>query len=125
MQKKRSALHGGLSSKTFSERVVELALMIPRGRVSTYGRLSRAAGGGDMAAQSITSILSKAWDRGEKRIPFHRIVYADGRIWVNDTYRKERMELYRKEGIELDERDRIKEFAVKLFEDFKPLKRKK
>lgn len=29
---------------TFSERVVKAALSIPRGRVSTYGHLARAAG---------------------------------------------------------------------------------
>ncbi|TSC68784.1 MAG: hypothetical protein G01um101456_506 [Parcubacteria group bacterium Gr01-1014_56] len=100
----------------FSKRVVALALSIPKGRVSTYGHISRAAGGGGMAAQSITSILSRAWDEGEKGIPFHRIVYADGHIWISPKYRKERMKLYKKEKIEIDEKDRIKNFRDKLFE---------
>ncbi|MFZ3031627.1 MAG: MGMT family protein [Candidatus Moraniibacteriota bacterium] len=65
---------------TFSERVIKIALSIPKGRVTTYGRIARAAGGDTMASQSITSILGKAWGNGEKNIPFHRIVYADGRI---------------------------------------------
>jgi methylated-DNA-protein-cysteine methyltransferase-like protein len=102
--------------KTFSERVVELALSIPKGRVTTYGAIARAAGAGPMAAQSITSILGKAYERGTKNIPWHRIVYADGRIWVNATYRKARMQLYRKEGIEIGKDDRIKNFRDKLFE---------
>ncbi len=101
---------------TFSERVVQLALSIPAGRVSTYGALARAAGGGGMAAQSITTILSKAWDRGEKNIPFHRIVYSDGRIWISDEYRKKRMTLYKKEGIQVDKNDRIVDFRDKLME---------
>lgn len=96
---------------TFSERVVKVALSIPRGRVSTYGWIARVAGAGPMAAQSITTILAKAYDAGEKRIPFHRIVYADGRIWVNERHRKERMALHKKEGIKVDKNDRIENFA--------------
>ena len=37
---------------TFSERVLKAALFIPRGRVSTYGRIARVAGAGPMAAQT-------------------------------------------------------------------------
>ena len=101
---------------TFSERVIKIALSIPKGRVTTYGRIARAAGGGTMASQSITNILGKAWKNGEKNIPFHRIVYADGHIWVDDKHRKERLKLYKKEGIELDEKDRIKNFQSVLIE---------
>lgn len=102
--------------QTFSERVVKLALSVPSGRVTTYGRIARAAGGGPMASQSITSILSKAWDNGEKSIPFHRIVYADGHIWIDDRHRATRMKLYKKEGIKLDAKDRITNFRSILYE---------
>lgn len=101
---------------TFSERVVKLALSIPAGHVTTYGRIARAAGGGPMASQSITSILSKAWGTGEKSIPFHRIVYADGHIWIDDQHRAKRMKLYKKEGIELDKNNRITNFRSVLCE---------
>lgn len=57
--------------KTFSERVVEVALAIPKGRVSTYGHIARAAGGGGQASRSVTAILAKAYDAGEKK--FHSI----------------------------------------------------
>lgn len=93
-----------------------MALSIPRGRVTTYGRIARAAGAGAMAAQSVTSILGKAYDQGETRIPFHRIVYADGHIWVNDRARKTRMKLYKEEGIVLDKHDRIINFADTLYD---------
>lgn len=69
-----------------------------------------------MASQSITSILSKAWDNGVKSIPFHRIVYADGRIWIDDQYRAKRLKLYKQEGIVLDNRDRIVNFRSVLYE---------
>ncbi len=95
---------------TFSEKVLKLALSIPEGRVATYGNISYAAGGGAMAAQSITTILGKAFNAGEKRIPFHRIVYADGRVWLNSKYDTERKKRYKKEGIEIDAKGRIKNF---------------
>lgn len=102
--------------KTFSERVVELALSIPKGRVTTYGRIAIAAGGGAMASQSITSILGKAWESGEHTIPWHRIVYADGRVWLDEEHKKKRLEFYKKEGIVLDKNNRIENFRDKLWE---------
>ena len=102
--------------KTFSERVIEMALSIPGGRVTTYGRIARAAGGGTMASQSITSILSKAYDAGATAIPFHRIVYANGKVWLSPEHEVARRKLYESEGIELDEAGRITNFADVLFE---------
>ena len=96
---------------TFSERVVRIALSIPSGKVSTYGDIARAAGGGPMASQSITGILGKAYQNGEKAIPFHRIVYSDGRVWMSPEYEKKRLKLYQKEGIEIDKKGRIKHFS--------------
>lgn len=101
---------------TFSQRVIQAALSIPEGRVTTYGRLARACGAGPMASQSITGILAKAYNEGEKNIPFHRIVYANGTIWINDEYKAKRLKLYKKEGIEVDEKGKIKNFQEKLWE---------
>lgn len=101
----------------FSEQVVKKALMVPPGRVTTYGRIARAAGGGAMASQSVTAILGKAHDAGERGIPFHRIVYADGRVWADASHRAERMELYAQEGIEVDAvSGKVKNFRKVLFE---------
>lgn len=102
--------------KTFSQRVVEAALSIPEGRVTTYGRLARACGSGPMASQSITSILAKAYREGEKNIPFHRIVYANGTIWINDEYKAKRLKLYKKERIIVDEKGKINNFEEIIFE---------
>ena len=102
--------------KTFSSRVVACALAIPRGRVTTYGRIARASGGGAMSSQSVTGILAKAYDEGETKIPFHRIVYANGTIWISDMYKKERMKRYKEEGIEVDKNGKIQNFNEILFE---------
>lgn len=106
----------GRQPLTFSEKVVAIALLIPKGRVMTYGGIARAAGGGPMASQSITSILGKAYTHGRKDIPFHRIVYANGRVWINDEHRTQRLKLYKQEGIHIDEKGRIKDFELHLFD---------
>ena len=108
--------HDAPTIKTFSQRVVEASLAIPSGRVTTYGRLARACGAGPMASQSITAILGKAYEKGEKNIPFHRIVYANGTIWVNDEYHEKRLKLYKKEGIQIEKGNKIKNFNDIVFD---------
>ena len=93
---------------TFSSRVVALALSIPEGRVTTYGVLARAAGGGALAARSVTSILGKF--PNQRAIPYHRIVYAGGKVWCTPEYEKKRMALCKREGIRVNERGVIKDF---------------
>lgn len=93
--------------------VWELAVSIPPGRVTTYGIIAKAAGGGAMAARSITSILGKA--PNPNAIPWHRIVYSDGRVWFSPEYEKKRRTLYKREGIEVDEKGRIKDFEEILY----------
>lgn len=92
----------------FSRNVWELAVSIPSGRVTTYGILAKAAGGGGQAARSVCSILSKAPNKGA--IPWHRIVYAGGRVWLTDEYEKKRRKLYKTEAIEVNEKGYIKDF---------------
>ncbi len=96
--------------KTFTQGVLEAIAEVKSGEVTTYGDLARAAGGGRQAARSITGILSRAYKAGQTDIPFHRIVYANGKIWITDAYHKERMKRYKQEGIEVDEKGYIKHF---------------
>lgn len=99
----------------FSLRVYELALSIPPGRVTTYGAIARAAGGGPMASRSISSILSKA--PNQRAIPWHRIVYAGGKVWLDNEHEAIRLKMYKKEGIWVDAKGRIKNFE-EIFYDF-------
>jgi methylated-DNA-protein-cysteine methyltransferase-like protein len=103
---------------TFSSRVWELATSIPAGRVTSYGALAKAAGGGAMAARSISSILSKA--PNQKAIPWHRIVYSDGRVWLEPAYEAKRRKLYKAEGITILKNNKIKDFE-EIFYDFSEL----
>lgn len=102
-------------AREFSQRVYDLALTIPEGRVTTYGAIAKAAGGGTMASRSITSILGKA--PNPKAIPWHRIVYAGGKVWMAPEYEKERLRHYKREGITLNKRGYIQDFE-ELFYDF-------
>ncbi|MEX0933845.1 MAG: MGMT family protein [Candidatus Paceibacterota bacterium] len=92
----------------FTKKVWECALSIPHGKVTTYGDIARAAGGGNQASRSITHILS-TYPEHEK-IPFHRIVYANGKVWFSLREEKKRRALYKKEGIIIDEKGRIENF---------------
>lgn len=92
----------------FTQKVWALVRQIPPGKVTTYGALTAAAGGHPMLAQMITSILSKAPDAAS--MPFHRIVYSDGRVWLSPKIKKSRLALYKKEGIKLDKNNRIINF---------------
>lgn len=99
---------------TFSTRVFDLALQIPAGRVTTYGHLACAAGGGAQSARSVTGILSK--HPNHAAIPFHRIVYAGGRVWWNDEHKPKRQKLFKYEGIKVNERGYIQNFDEVLFD---------
>ena len=101
------------TSSTFSQKVCALAKSIPQGRVTTYGLLTAAAGGHPMLSRMITSILSK--DPETDLIPFHRIVYSDGRVWLEPKHHQHRLKLYAQEGIRLDSKNRIIDFEKLLF----------
>jgi methylated-DNA-protein-cysteine methyltransferase-like protein len=93
---------------TFSARVWCLALSIPEGRVTTYGTIAKVAGGTLMASRSITSILSKA--PNNKTIPYHRIVYANGKVWFSSEDESMRRKLYKREGIIVNKKGFITNF---------------
>jgi alkylated DNA nucleotide flippase Atl1 len=97
----------------FSRNVWKLALQIPPGRVTTYGLLAVSAGGHPMLAQIITHILGKSPD--VDKIPFHRIVYADGRVWMSPKYEKIRLKLYKKERIKRDKNNKIINFEKLIY----------
>jgi len=103
---------------TFSQRICELAISIPVGRVTTYGGLAHAAGAGGQAARSVSSILGKYPNQGV--IPWHRIVYAGGKVWINDECEDSRRELYELEGIEVNNKGVITNFEEIVF-DFNEL----
>jgi methylated-DNA-protein-cysteine methyltransferase-like protein len=98
------------NSSNFSERLLKLALQIPEGKVTTYGDLVQKAGGVPAQSRFVTSILSKANKENKYKIPYHRIVYSNGKVWIDPDFRAERLRIYKKEGIKLDKNDKIIDF---------------
>ncbi len=96
--------------KDFSKRVIKIALSIPPGRVLTYGLIAKYAGGGNQAARSVNSILEKAYMNGEKDIPFHRIVFSNGKVFSDSSFDARRNRLYKAEGITINESGKIENF---------------
>ena len=99
---------------SFSQRVYDLALTIPPGYVTTYGALAKAAGGGAMASRSITGILGKA--PNQSSIPYHRIVYAGGKVWLPADAETKRQAMYAAEDIVVNENGQIEDFEEILWD---------
>lgn len=59
----------------FNKRIYELALMIPKGKVATYGQLAIMAGNPRGARMAGRAMKNAPGDRG---IPCHRVVNASG-----------------------------------------------
>ncbi len=97
----------------YSKNLVYLALKIPPGRVTTYGILNKLCGGAPRMAMMIAKLLSKS--ERVKEIPFHRIVYSDGRFYNDPQYNEGRLKLLKKEGTIINEKGKVVDFKEKLF----------
>lgn len=77
MKQRASAGHEVAATLTSdAERIVSVIKRIPRGRVSTYGRIAEAAGLA-RRARLVGTVLRQAPDSA--RLPWHRVVNASGR----------------------------------------------
>jgi methylated-DNA-protein-cysteine methyltransferase-like protein len=63
----------------FFERVYEVVRAIPRGRVATYGQVAHLLGV-PRGARAVGWALRALDPRGERAVPWHRVVGAGGRI---------------------------------------------
>jgi len=63
--------------QTTSERIIELILAVPNGKVASYGQIATLAGLHNGARQVARLLHSSS---GKYRLPWHRIVRSDGVI---------------------------------------------
>lgn len=82
---------------TFKEKVLNVVLKIPRGKVLTYKQAAKLAGK-PMAYRAVGNILSKNCDSS---IPCHRVVRSDGKIGGYNRGAKNKLMKLRKEGIDI------------------------
>jgi len=91
----------------FEKQVLDLVKKIPRGKVTTYKFLARAAGRAK-ASRAIGNALKKNPDLIE--VPCHRVVRSNGKIGDYRLGQKKKWLLLKKEGIESRTKDQIKNF---------------
>lgn len=99
--KKRSTMKSAMTEKaTFDERVYAAVCAIPRGCVSTYGRIAEACGS-PRAARAVGMALHRNPRPGE--IPCHRVVNREGYLAPAFAFggSDAQMVLLQSEGIEV------------------------
>ena len=77
-----------MENKSFSDKVYEAVMRIPRGKVATYGQVASAAGSGG-AARAVGNALHKNPAFGT--IPCHRVVNHMGRLAPHFPEQRERL----------------------------------
>jgi O-6-methylguanine DNA methyltransferase len=101
-----------ISSKikaSFTEKVLGVVKKIPKGKVLSYGEVSRRAGVNG-AARAVGSIMSHNKD---KNIPCHRVVKSDGKIGqynglqTKSTGTNAKIKLLKKEGVKFTKTGRV------------------
>ena len=89
----------------FSQKVVDLILAIPYGRVATYGGIAAMAGNRRAARQVVRILHTGTRTHG---LPWHRVVNREGRISLPKHRGYDRQKtLLTEEGVRFDDRDRI------------------
>lgn len=84
------------------ERVQALVRRIPRGRVATYGQLSR------MISGRLTPVgIGWAIRAASDEIPWHRVVGARGRISTEREHPGLQREMLASEGVRFDDEGRV------------------
>ena len=115
-------------SQPFRRRVFAAVCAVPAGRVATYGDIGTVMGSPRLARQVGWALSSLApHDHPEhKRIPWHRIINAQGKIsFRGDLARaEEQLQLLEREGVLFDEEGRAELQRLRWgFPDYSPITR--
>jgi methylated-DNA-protein-cysteine methyltransferase-like protein len=87
--------------ESFTERAIETIKNVPNGKVMTYGQVAAHAGS-PRGARQIARILHSMSEK--HKLPWHRIVNAQGKIVLNDEEsRYTQRALLVEEGVEVNE----------------------
>ena len=94
----------------FHARVFAVVARVPRGRITTYGDVAAALGHRGAARQ-----VGYALGHCERDVPWHRVVNASGQVSTraDGSPSGEQVRLLRRDGLAVDARGRIAEFARK------------
>jgi len=96
----------------FNKKVWAALKLIPRDRVTTYKELAKYLGK-PKAARAAGNACGR--NPNAPRVPCHRVVRSDGSLGGYAGGVKKKIELLKKEGVKIFNRDRIKDFKNKLY----------
>lgn len=83
--------------KSFTSKIYQLARKIPRGKVTTYKELAKAIN--SRAYRAVGTAMKK--NPCAPKIPCHRVVKNNGEVGRFAKGTKKKIELLRKEGVEV------------------------
>jgi len=88
-----------MKAKTFTERVYEIASLIPKGKVMTYGKLAELAGN-SKASRAVGMAMRNNPSR--KNVPCHRVVASTGALtgYAFGNGISTKKSILKKEGVE-------------------------
>lgn len=92
-----------MNDRTFYDQVYDLVRQIPRGKVTSYGRIAQMLGRPN-AARAVGYALSALKDKpseDRKAVPWHRVINSQGRITISnrDHSADDQARLLRSEGV--------------------------
>jgi methylated-DNA-protein-cysteine methyltransferase-like protein len=92
---------------SFYEEVYSLVKQIPKGRVTSYGRIA-AILGKPRAARAVGYALNSLKKNGGNLVPWQRVINSQAKIsFKGDSFRaKLQRKLLEKEGVKFDKEDR-------------------
>ena len=89
----------------FTETVIEIIKSIPKGKVQTYGGISRLAGS-PFGARQVVRILSSMSDK--HNLPWHRVINSKGELpQMNKEMFIEQIKLLRNEKVKVSDVGKI------------------
>ena len=108
-----------VTSRNFFEDVHEVAKLIPKGRVTSYGAIARYLGTG-LSARMVGWAMNAA--HLDKKVPAHRVVNSQGLLTGKHHFNppeamQQRLE---KEGVKV-ENDKVQDFEKRLWNPAKEL----
>ncbi len=80
----------------FNEKCYELLKKVPRGKVTTYKEIAKSLN--TKAYRAVGNAMNK---NPYKEVPCHRVIKADGEVGGFALGTKKKIEMLRKEGIEI------------------------
>ena len=100
--------------ESFFETVYDVARLIPKGRVSTYGAIAKALGSG-RSARLVGWAMNNA-HLVKPKVPAHRVVNSQGLLTGKHAFKTPTMmqELLEKEGVKVSN-DKIDDFKSKFW----------